>query len=151
MVASIALASYAYLKNLQPAYILVTVVALFLLGYFTRAFGHISLTEGSRKAYTDLRGTIWGTAAERLNADQTPEGILNYMAIALTDKLPVFGKFPPSDKLELIDHKEFTRGSTLGGGSIVKRFGQQHPHITELTISKFELYRAIRSMKKQSS
>ncbi len=129
--------------------ILVFAASLYLTQELIVRIGAISLAEGARVAYEQLRGTLWASAAERLRVDSTPEGILDYIATGITLEIPVFGKYPPSTKLERVKDRELKSGSIEGGASILQLRDQHHSLITELTIRKSDLRKVIRQMKKE--
>ncbi len=129
------------------------VYALRDLEYFAQfysflPFGKISLFEGARLAYERLKGTLWSNAAERLSLPRnSPEGILDYMAVALSQDSPIYGRRPPSTQLERIDEREFKRGTITGGGKVLGQYGESSPAYLDLAIERRELRRAIKRMK----
>jgi uncharacterized membrane protein len=64
----------------SPAfYLFVGIVGVFAASlYLTQELvvriGSVPLSEAARIAYEQLRGTLWGAAAERLRVDSSPEG-----------------------------------------------------------------------------
>lgn len=111
-------------------------------------FGKIPLSEASQLAYERLKGTLWGLAAERLSLPRnSPEGILDYMAVALSRESPIYGRRSPSTKLERIDEIEFRRGTITGGGKALEHYGESFPTYVDLAIERRELMRAIKRMK----
>lgn len=120
---------------------------LYLARQLILRIGTISLAEGARIAYEQLRGTLWATAAERLRVDSTPEGILNYLATGLTIEIPVFGKYPPSTRLERIKTSDLKSGSIEGGATVLQLTDHHHTQITDLTVRKKDIRKAICHMK----
>jgi hypothetical protein len=110
--------------------------------------GRISLAVAARIAYERLRGTLWGKAAERLSLPAgSPEGILEYMATAISKEAVIYGCRPPSTKLEPIDEKEFQHGNITDGGKALNYFGEKSYRYTDLSIGRRELRKAIKRMK----
>jgi hypothetical protein len=79
-------AAAGWMSSIPSFYLIVGSIVVFAATlYLTRELivriGAISLAEGARIAYEQLRGTLWASAAERLRVDSTPEGILDYREI----------------------------------------------------------------------
>lgn len=147
-------ASIGWFSNTPPLYLVVAIVVVFAAAvYLTRQLivriGAISLADGARIAYEQLRGTLWGSAAERLRVDSSPDGILDYIATGLTLEVPVFGKFPPSTVLERVPSSMVKSGTIESGARILQLRDHHRSQITDLTIRKVDLHRAIRRMKEQ--
>jgi hypothetical protein len=83
-----------------------------------------------------------------MNPNQTAQGILEYFATYLAKEIEILGKYPPSNKLEVIDPSEFSKGTFKDGGLTFHRHGENKPRITELTVRKIDLNRAIRQYKR---
>jgi hypothetical protein len=98
-----------------------------------------------------LRGTLWAEAAERLRVDGTPEGILDYLATGLTLEIPVFGRYPPSTKLERIEPRAVKAGSIEGGATFLELRDQHRTRIVDLTVRKADLRKAIKHMRESTS
>ncbi|MHB1077405.1 hypothetical protein [Thiobacillus sp.] len=95
------------LSDMSPAAIaglaiLSIALVLVLTWFIVFRIAMVSLQNGSRVAYEKLRGTVWSEAAERLRVDSSPNGILDYMATALTLHSPIYGKYPPHPALNLL-------------------------------------------------
>lgn len=137
-----------YNNNTSPLVILSIVTISFILIVFsTWRFGSVTLAEGARKAYEELRGTIWGVAAERLRIDSSPNGILDYMATALTLHARVYGMYPPSSRIELISSRDLKSGSILEGATILAINNQDRNEVINLRIKRSDLRKAIQNMK----
>jgi vacuolar-type H+-ATPase subunit I/STV1 len=139
-------------KNISAYYlffgaILIFAASAYLLREFNIRIGTISLTDASRQAYEELRGTLWGHAAEKLRVDHSPEGVLDYIGTGLTLEIPLFGKYPPSRRLEQVKLSDVKSGSIEGGASILQLRDQHKSKITDLTIRKSDLWKTIRKMK----
>jgi len=151
-IVTLACATAGWGSNIPAFYLAVGSILVFAASlYLTRELivriGAISLSEGARIAYEQIKGTLWASAAERLRIDSTPEGILDYIATGITLEVPVFGKYPPSTKLERVKDRELKSGSIEGGASILQLRDQHHSVITDLTIRKSDLRKVIRQMK----
>lgn len=113
--------------------------------------GMVSLAKGARIAYEQLRGTLWAEAASRLRVDGTPEGILDYLGTGLTAEIPVFGKYPPSTKLERIETRAVKTGTIEGGATYLELNDQHRTRIVDLTVRKSDLRKAIKHMRESTS
>ncbi len=133
--------------NLVVGLILVFAASLYLTRELIIRIGAIPLTEAARIAYEQLRGTLWGTAAERSRADSSPDGILDYMGTGLSLKIPIFGKFPPSTILERVPTNQLGSGSIEGGAKFLQLRDKHRTRITDLIVRKSSLRKAIREMK----
>jgi hypothetical protein len=130
--------------------ILVFAASLYLTRELIVRIGAISLAEGARIAYEQLRGTLWASAAEKLRVNSTPEGILDYLGTGITLEIPVFGKYPPSTKFERVKLHELKSGSIEEGASVLQLRDQHRSQITDLTIRKADLRKAIHHMKEST-
>lgn len=106
----------------------------------------ISLHDGARIAYEKLRGTLWGEAAERLRVDSSPDGILDYMATALTLYAPIYGKYPPSSRLELIKSNHIRTGTIEAGATVLELNDEHRCKVIGLRIKRSDLRKSIRHM-----
>lgn len=145
-------AAIGWLSNIPAYYLVVGSIVVFAsVLYLSREFivhiGTISLNDGARIAYEELRGTLWGNAAERLRVDSTPDGILDYMATGITLEIPVFGNFPPSARLERVPDRLIKSGTIEGGGRILQLRDQHRSQIIGLTLRKRDLRKAVRRMR----
>lgn len=154
VLAAVVSALIGWFSNTPPLYLTVGIVAVFASTiYLTRQLivriGATSLADGARIAYEQLRGSLWGSAAERLRVDSSPDGILDYIATGLTLEVPVFGKFPPSTVLERIPSSMVKSGTIESGARVLQLRDHHRSQITDLTIRKVDLRKAIRRMKEQ--
>ena len=81
--------------------------------------GRMPLKEAAKLAYEEARAqkTIWAEAAERLNATNTPAGVLDYVATYFSMHVSIWGSRPPSDRLEEIPLNRAKNGSMEGGAT----------------------------------
>jgi hypothetical protein len=152
LIVTAVLAIVGFASKIPVFYLVIGVIVVFASSvYLTRwlivRIGAISLNDGARIAYEQLRGTVWAAAAERLRVDSSPNGILDYIATGISAEVPVFGKFPPSTKLERIPSLQLKSGSIKDGGRILQLRDQHNTQIVELTVRKSDLRKAIRLMK----
>ena len=82
---TLACAIVGWVSEIPAFYLFVGIIGVFAASlYLTQELvvriGAVPLSEGARIAYEQLRGTLWGEAAERLRVNSSPEGILDYMA-----------------------------------------------------------------------
>jgi hypothetical protein len=111
-------------------------------------FGMIPLRDGAKRAYEQLRGTIWAEAAERLRAEKTPDGILDYIAVGIgDDQTPIYAKHPPSERLEPVTAFEMKTGWIRGGARFLQLRDDQKTVLTDLSIKRRDLAVAIKRMR----
>lgn len=151
-VATVVCAAIGWMSNISAYYLAVGSIVVFASAlYLSREFivrvGTIPLNDGACIAYDELRGTLWGAAAERLRVDSTPDGIVDYIATGITLEIPVFGKFPPSTRLERISDRFIRSGSIEGGGQLLQLRDQHRSQIVDLTLRKRDLRKAIQHMR----
>jgi hypothetical protein len=97
----------------------------FSMGRRLQAFGKLRfgglmpLRVATKLAYQEARAnkTLWAAAAERLAAEKTPDGILNYVGTYFGTHVPIYGARPPSDQLEEIPKNMASNGRMTGGAS----------------------------------
>lgn len=110
-------------------------------------WGMLPLSDAARKAYEQLRGTLWGEAAERLNPDKTPDGILDYIGMGIAAEVQVYAKHPPSTKLEPVSEVERKTGSIREGARMLRLRDERRTVLTDLSIKRRDLGVAIKKMK----
>ena len=101
----------------------------------------IPLPEAARIAYEEARlsGSIWAHAAERLAADKTPAGILDYIAMRFAMDADMWGRRPPSTRVELINRKEATYGAFRGGAKELRLRDKSCTVFTDLKVARSDL------------
>jgi hypothetical protein len=107
----------------------------------------IPLDEASRRAYEQLRGTLWASAAERLNIQQTPEGIQEYIAQGIAGEIELFGTYLPSTKMERIRERDINAGNFTDGGQTLELRNQTRTIIKNVSVRRSDLKRAIAKMR----
>ena len=110
---------------------------------------YMPLSEAARTIYTELRvsgNSVHVTLAEGSNS---PEGILNYIAIAIQIETEIFGKHPPSTRLERIDPDEFKRGMICNEGGSFRYYSDSRNRVayTDLAIKSAEINNVLQSLK----
>jgi len=100
-----------------------------------RLGGKLALPDAARIAYEAARKnkTLWAEAAERLGVDNTPAGILDYVATYFGMHVPIIGKRPPSTVDEMIDMKQAGKG-TFEGGATRLEMNDGHTVFTDLRV-----------------
>jgi hypothetical protein len=103
--------------------------------------GRIPLPDAARIAYEEARasGSIWAEAAERLGNSNTPEGILDYVAMHFATDTNLWGKRPPSTRLELIDPKHATYGTFAGGAKELRLRDKAKTVFTDMVVATKDL------------
>jgi hypothetical protein len=124
---------------------------LFLTLQIAPRIGTLSLREGARRAYEELRGTLWATAAERLAVDKTPDGILDYLGTGISAEIPIFGKYPPSTRLERIKDFDLKAGSIARGATVLQLRDARRTEVVDLTIRKSDFRKAVKLMGEEAT
>ena len=109
----------------------------------------IPLRQAAQRAYEALRNTEHGRMADSFQ-NEGPDGPLSYFAIAISREVPVYGKFPPSTRYEVIPEIEFRRCTFEHGGEALKRFQGDTPLYVDLTVTRLGLRKAIKRLKNAS-
>lgn len=111
--------------------------------------GKLPLPEAATIAYEEARASesIWADAAERLAVNKTPAGILDYFACYFAREVPLYGKRPPSRKLELIGDVQARQGTFSGGAKTLHLRDQGHTTFVDLMVSKKDLTRMVDAVK----
>ena len=105
----------------------------------------ISMKRAAQIAYEKTRGTVLAAAAEHTARDlkQGYDGILDYYAWSLVgsgDAMEIWGRRPPSTRLEAIDGAEECPQCSFGdGGSSLHRYGDSEPRWIDLMVPKHQL------------
>ncbi len=105
---------------------------------------YVSLKEAATIAYEETRGTKAATIAEGLNRDD----ILGYYAYALFKGSTIlYGKHPPSRKLEPVPNDEYGRCGFSDDYSSLRRHGEDQNLYEDLQIRRSDLLRRITELK----
>jgi len=110
------------------------------------------LSDAARNLYEDLR-EFDNQHAQILMAesfDNEPDGVLNYFAITISTHAEIFGKRPPSTKLEKLDQAEFGRGQFAFGGDELRYYGNDAPRYIDLAVKSNELPKILDWLKTQN-
>ena len=108
---------------------------------------YIPLKEAATIAYEETRGTKAATIAEGLNRDH----ILGYYAYALFKGSTLYGKYPPSRKLEPVPKEEYGRCGFSDDYSSLRRHGEDQNLYEDLQIRRSDLLRRITELKDLSA
>lgn len=118
----------------------------------------VDMTEATTRIYEQLRAheSLWTEVAERFAGSglgkTREEGVRLYIATALTtQKVPLYGKRPPSRLYELIDPDEFKRGRFSDNGATFIRHSEKSPVYVDIAVRSDDLVNAIDIMKTDSS
>ena len=105
---------------------------------------YIPLKEAATIAYEETRGTQAATIAEGLNRDD----ILGYYAYALfKGSRMLYGKHPPSRKLEPVPKEEYGRCGFSDDYSSLRRLGEDQNLYEDLQLRRSDLLRRITELK----
>jgi hypothetical protein len=106
----------------------------------------IPLTNAARRMYEISRHKTWGKAAERFS--DSPECSLNYFANALCGRVPIYGKYPPSNIRYVIPVSEFRLYKLKEGGSRLSNDAGTYGY-TDLAVTRADLRRALKLFEAQ--
>lgn len=102
---------------------------------------YLLLSEAGRTLYGDLREfdkDHWHVKLAE-SFDDMEDGILTYFAICISLHGEIFGKRPPSNRLEKIDQEEWKRGHFKDKGNEFWYFNTQKPRYIEMVVDSSDL------------
>lgn len=110
------------------------------------------LREAALSLYEDLRVYDKQHLHVRLaeNFNDLDDGVLNYFAIVIQQNTEVWGKKPPSTKLEELDQEEWGRGHFKNGGSAFHYYGKQQPEYVDMAVKSADIPPILETVKSQS-
>ncbi|CAG9170407.1 hypothetical protein [Cupriavidus pinatubonensis] len=113
----------------------------------------VALPIAARIAYEEARAhdTIWAHAAERLAVDKTPDGILDYVAGYIAGEAQIYGRRPPSTRLEPIAKVQAQSGTFYGGAKILRLRDGTRTEYSHLQVSRKDLRIVRRQMREAMS
>jgi hypothetical protein len=111
----------------------------------------VALPDAARIAYEEARAhdSIWAHAAERLSVDNSPDGILDYMAAYYAQDGQLYGVRKPSTRVEAIDKRQAMHGTFREGAKYLYLRDQSRTEFSELRVSKNDV-RAVRKVMRES-
>jgi hypothetical protein len=113
---------------------------------FLWPFGMISLHEASRIVYEEVRVGYWGGAAEAFGG--SPDGVLDYLSIPISERTTIYGRRPPSTKMESIPRAHIKAGKFVNGAkSHARRDDMITIEYVDLSIKRSAIRGIIHSMK----
>jgi hypothetical protein len=112
---------------------------------------YVPLQDAARRVYEESRrsGALVSGAAERMSIDKSSDGILNYVATYLAQDTSIWGKRPPSRRLEQIGAVQTSRGSFASGGTAL--IMRDKSAFTELCISRVDLHSALKAIREEAA
>ena len=112
---------------------------------------YVPLSEAARSLYADLR-EYDNQHAQIINAESLsnePDGVLIYFAAIISAHTEVFGKRPPSTKLEKLAQEETNRGRFINSGDGFVYHGKDKPAYIDMAVHSNSLPRILNSLKLQ--
>lgn len=109
---------------------------------------YIALSEAARIAYEQLKEAGNSRHVDFVG-DSPEEKILEYFSITIRLVTDIYGKHPPSTKLERIDPDVFKRGMITDGGESFKYYNDANIFYKDLSIKSSELAKTIQKLKEQ--
>jgi hypothetical protein len=131
--------------------IIIVIVSVFLnkLSNRVNEKKYISLSEASQSIYSDLRefdsSHFHIIIGEKFRNKDS--GVLGYFAVVIANSGEVFGKRPPSTKLEKITRSELSRGTFENNVSEFIRYSGDMPKFTELAVQCESLPKILEDIK----
>jgi hypothetical protein len=115
------------------------------------ALGKVALPDAARIAYEEARAhdSIWAHAAERLGVNNSPDGILDYMAGYFAQDGQLYGMRKPSTRVEAIDRRQAMHGTFREGAKYLYLRDQSRTAFSDLRVSKKDV-RAVRKVMRES-
>lgn len=111
-------------------------------------FRYMPMKEAGSKLYAIMRKSNASFSATFYEGSgEDPEEILNHYAVAISQEVGIFGKFPPSNELEVVDKVLLQNGSFAGGGNEFVYYGEARPTIIDICIKRRSFKPAVRSIK----
>jgi hypothetical protein len=112
---------------------------------YLRWSGRVSLRKAAEIIYTEARAndSVWAHAAERLSLDKSPDGILCYIAEVLKQDTDIYGKRPPSTRVEKLNPMQLKYGAVRNGAREVQMRDETKALFTDLEVETKELRRAL--------
>jgi hypothetical protein len=131
-------AAFALFKGIPPTWVVVaalaTLVAFFISGQLLYwHFGYQPLRDAAIAVYSELKDTT-GVGAFAKGYGASDDEVLDEVATAISMEVPIFGKQPPSTKVEQLQPAVFAQGHFVGGGAAFHLHGQQAPAYTSLSL-----------------
>ncbi|RQP98903.1 hypothetical protein [Burkholderia stagnalis] len=113
--------------------------------------GRVALPDAARIAYEEARAhdSIWAHAAERLGVDNSPDGILDYMAGYYAQHGQLYGVRKPSTRVEAIDRRQALHGTFREGAKCFYLRDQSRTEFSDLRVSRKDV-RAVRKVMRES-
>ncbi len=103
------------------------------------------LTDVARRTYEVTRGTLAAGLAERNGG---PDDTLHWYCVAILERWPVFGKRPPSEKMERVELGNYRLDVASGVATIVDTYKDGRPIWTDLSVKSSEVLTIIEKIKK---
>ena len=101
------------------------------------SIGKVALSDAARISYEEARAhdSIWAHAAERLGVDNSPDGILDYMAGYFAQDGQLYGMRKPSTRVEAIDRRQAMHGTFREGAKYLYLRDQSGTEFSDLRVS----------------
>lgn len=108
----------------------------------------VSMSEATRIAYENSERNLVGQAAYRMG--RTQRATLSYFFRAFVDKdVPIYGAKPPSTRSRRIPTRDLMRLQLLGDLNSAAFHGKSQPTYTNLHITRWHLFKAVRHLRRQ--
>jgi hypothetical protein len=104
---------------------------------------YVSLSEAAKTVYSDLRERGDSAHVRMADMEANTEETLNYMAIAISNHSQLYGKHPPSDRLEAIQQRHYWAGTFQNSGDTFSLHGNHEIFFENCAIRKSDIEDAI--------
>jgi hypothetical protein len=112
--------------------------------------GRVLLRKAARITYEEARAirSMLAEAAERLNPDKSPDGILNYAATYIVQQeARIWGRRPPSTRFECIEPMRAQTGTFAEGARVLRFQDKNNTVFTDLEITRTDLRKVLRMLR----
>lgn len=107
---------------------------------------YLSMPEAAQKVYEKLRELGDSAHVKMADMEATPEECLNHMATAISNHVDIWGKHPPSSKLEVIPNRHLMSGAFEDCGDKLVFIGSNKASFIDCCIKRRDLNKAIEKL-----
>lgn len=149
---AVGLSLLGYFQNVPLFYVIAWTLtawaaAIFIIEKLYWRFGYCPMPQAAQKAYDSLKNL--GVGAFAKGFDKSGMQVLDSVASALAQEMPVYGCEPPSTQLEQLPERLFSRGNFCNEGKTFFEFDEEHPEFVGICVRRIDLARGIRAIKKR--
>ena len=111
--------------------------------------GRVPVRKAAEIIYSEARAqdSLWASAAERMSLDQSPDGILCYIAEVIKQDTTFYGTRAPSTHVERLNPLQLKYGTVKNGAREVHMRDNTKAVFTNLEVDSKELRRNLREVR----